>query len=167
MMRSVLRATALAVGVGATVAVPGAAWAEGEYVRLTPSTIQAGFQDEIEAFCGDEAASATVTSDAFGLVTLKAERNPVTGQVLLKGIVTIPRSTKPGSYQVLLRCPSQELATTTVFIVTSPMNSRGPHTGGGGLAHDDNNNLMIGAGSAAAALGALLFVLARRRRAGT
>src|SRR5512138_3617093 len=102
MMRSALHATALAMGVGAAFTVPSAVWADGEFVRLTPSTIQSGFQVLIEAGCGDTGDPATVTSDAFGFVTLKAQRDPSTGEVLHRGTVTIPRSTKAGSYQVLL-----------------------------------------------------------------
>lgn len=165
-MRSVLRATALAAGLLAVVAAPSAAWADGEFLRITPSTIQAGFQVEIEANCGDTVNPATVSSDAFGVVTITPQRDPRTGQVLDRGTATIPPGTKAGSYKVLLKCPSQQTATTTLHVVnTTAIRSLGPHTGGGGLAHNDNSGLMIGAGSAAAVGGALLLVLARRRRA--
>jgi len=164
-MRSVLRATALACFLGVAGA-PSAAWADGEFLRITPSTIQAGFQVEIEANCGDAVNPATVSSDAFGVVTITPQRDPRTNQVLDRGQATIPPGTKAGSYKVLLKCPSQQTATTTLHVVnTNPIRSLGPHTGGGYLAHNDNSGLMIGAGSAAVAAGALLFVLSRRRRA--
>lgn len=165
-MRSVLRATALALGVAAGAALPSAAWADGEFLRITPSTIQAGFQVEIEAFCGDNVNPATVSSDAFGVVTVTPQRDPRTNKFMHRGTATVPPGTKAGAYKVLLKCPSQQSATTTLHVVNpTPFRSRGPHTGGGYLAGNDNSGLMIGAGSAAVAAGAFLFLMARRRRA--
>jgi hypothetical protein len=166
MMRSVLRATALALGVAAAIAAPTAAHADGEFLRVTPSTIEAGFQVEIEAFCGDAVNPATVSSDAFGVVTITPQRDPRTDKVLDRGQATVPPGTKAGAYKVLLKCPSQQTATTTLHVVnTTPFRSLGPHTGGGGMATNNHSGLMIGAGSAAVGAGALLLLLARRRRA--
>lgn len=166
-MRSVLRAASLGVGllIFALIAGPSTAWADGEFLRITPSTIQAGFQVEIEANCGDTVNPATVSSDAFGVVTITPVRDPRTGQVLDRGTATIPPGTKAASYKVLLKCPSQQTATTTLHVVNTAPMSHGPHTGGGGLAHNDNSGLMIGAGSAAVGAGAFLLILVRRRRA--
>ena len=168
MRRSVLRAAAITLGAGAFVALPSTAWGLGEFIRVTPSTIQAGFQVAIEANCDDAVNPATATSDAFGVVTLEPQRNPSTGVVHLHGTATIPRNTTAGAYKVTLKCTSGQTATTTEHVVNAtPANSQGPHTGGGGLARNDNSGLMIGAGAAAAVGGAVLFALARRRRAST
>jgi hypothetical protein len=72
MKRYVPRAALLALGLAAlaALAVPGVARADGEFLRVTPSTIQAGFQIEIKAFCGDTVNPATVSSEAFGVVTI-------------------------------------------------------------------------------------------------
>lgn len=164
-MRSVLRGTVLALGVAGAMAVPAAAYADGEYLRVTPSTIQAGFQIEIEAYCGDNVNPATVSSDAFGVVTITPQTNTVNGKVTHRGTATIPSDTKPSAYRVTLKCPSQQAAATTLHVVNYNLHSKGPKTGGGGLATNDNGGMMVGLGSTIVAAGAVLFVLARRRRA--
>lgn len=163
-MRSVLRATVLAIGV-AVVAAPIPAYADGEYLRVTPSTIQAGFQVEIDAFCGDTVNPARVESEAFGVVTITPQTDSRTGKVTHRGTATIPNDKKAKAYPVKLSCPSNQTATTTLHVVGFNLRSRGPHTGGGALANSNGGNMMIGVGSAVAGAGALLFVIARRRRA--
>lgn len=164
-MRSVLRATVVALGVAGVVAAPATAYADGEYLRITPSTIQAGYQVEIDAYCGDTINPATVTSDAFGVVTINPQTDPRTGKVTMRGNATIPSNTKAGGYKVYLKCPSQQSATTTLNIVNYTVRSKGPHTGGGGLAGKDDNGMVIGVGSAVAGAGAFMLLMARRRRA--
>jgi hypothetical protein len=162
----VLLSAALALGFPGALATPGAAQADSEFVRVTPSTIQAGFQVEIEAFCDDTVNPATVSSAAFGTVTITPSDTDETDRVLDRGSAMVPNGTRPGPYRVMLRCPSQRTATTTLHVVSpGPTISRGPQTGGGGLAHDNRSRLLIGAGSAAAAAGVVLLILGRRRRA--
>ncbi len=163
-MRSVLRATVFTLGLASAVALPSAAHADGEYLRITPSTIQAGYQVEVEAYCGDNVNPATVSSDAFGVVTVTPQTNTQTGKVTHRGAATVPPGTKAGSYKVNLKCPSQQAATTTLHVVNYAMRSTGPHTGGGFLATGNTGTPMIGAGAAIVGAGTLLFLMARRRR---
>jgi hypothetical protein len=169
MMRSVLRAAA-AAAIGASVlAAPAPALADGEYLRITPSTIQAGFQVEIEAYCGDNVNPATVTSDAFGVVTITPQANTQTGKVVHRGTATIPTDKKAQAYRVRLTCPSQQTATTTLHVVGYNVPSTGPKTGGGAMAATglQSTHAMIGTGAAIAGAGALLLVFVNRRRAST
>ncbi|GIH09290.1 hypothetical protein Rhe02_73570 [Rhizocola hellebori] len=164
-MRSVLRATVLALGLAGAVAVPAAARADGEYLRITPSTIQAGFQVEIDAYCGDTVNPVTVSSDAFGVVTITPRQDPQTNKYYIRGTATVPSNTKAGAYKVTLKCPSQQGAVTTLNVVNYAVQSHGPHTGGGFLATSSTSGTpMIGAGAAVAGAGVLLFFVARRRR---
>ncbi len=146
------------------VMTPAPAHADGEYIKITPSTIQAGFQVEIVAWCGDNVNPATVKSDAFGVVTITPQPDPRdSGKYLHRGTATIPQDKQPRAYSVTMTCPSNQTATTTLHVVNYNLPSRGPRTGGGALANDGNAT-MIGLGSAAAGAGAVLFMLARRRR---
>ncbi|WP_040390775.1 LPXTG cell wall anchor domain-containing protein [Catelliglobosispora koreensis] len=164
-MRSVLRAFAVTAGAAALLAAPVPAYADGEYLRITPSTIQAGYQVEIEANCGDNVNPATVSSDAFGVVTITPtpDRN---GKYLHRGRATVPGNTAAGAYKVRLTCPSQQTATTTLNVVNNDFKSRGPKTGGGYLASGGTGttNMMIGAGGVIALAGGLMLFVARRRR---
>jgi hypothetical protein len=145
---------------------PASAWTDGEFIRVTPSTVQAGFPIQIEAFCGDDVNPATVTSEAFGMVTINPVPDSGANRFLHRGTATIPSATKPALYRVTVRCPNQQTATTSLHVVSqAPIVSRGPQTGGGWLAHNDHSGVLIGAGSAAVAAGAVLFLLGRRRRA--
>lgn len=163
-MRSVLRAFAVVAG-AAVLAAPVPAYADGEYLRVTPSTIQAGFQVEIEAFCGDNVNPATVSSDAFGVVTVTPTPDNK-GKYMHRGRATIPSNINPGGYRVRLVCPSQQTATTTLNVVNTNQRSRGPKTGGGYLAaaNKRDTDTMIGAGAVVTVGGGLLLLLARRRR---
>lgn len=159
-MRSVLCAM---VGFGALLAAPAPAMADGEYLRVTPSTIQAGFQVEIEGYCGDNVNQATVRSDAFGVVTITPVQDPRTGKYLHRGTATIPTDKPAKAYAVTMTCPSNQSATTTLHVVNYNVPSQGPHTGGGALAGNSlpTNGFML-AGAGALALGTML--LFRRRR---
>lgn len=167
-MRSVLRVAAWIAGFAAAMlAAPIPAHADGEYIRVTPSTIQAGYQVEIEAFCGDNVNPATVKSDAFGVVTITPRPDPKNpGKFLHRGTATIPPDKKPRAYPVTMTCPSNQSATTTLHVVNYSAPSQGPKTGGGYLASkrvDGGDLTLIGAGAAALAAGALLFLVSRRR----
>ena len=165
-MRSVLKAAA---GAGvlsvAILAAPVAAWADGEYLRVTPSTIQAGFQIEIEGFCGDNVNPATVKSDAFGVVTITPtpdQKNP--NRFLHRGTATIPTDKAPKAYPVTMTCPSQQSATTTLHVVNYNVPSHGPKTGGGALASNSlpTNGFTL-AGLGAIAFGSVLLLWRRRK----
>lgn len=165
-MRSVLRAATGAGALGvAILAAPGTARADGEYLRVTPSTIQAGFQIEIEGFCGDNVNPATVRSEAFGVVTITPtpdQRNP--NRFLHRGTATIPTDKTPRAYPVTMTCPSQQSATTILHVVNFNVPAHGPRTGGGALADDTlpTNGFTL-AGVGAMVLGSLLLLLRRRK----
>lgn len=165
-MRSVLRAAA---GVGALsmviVAAPTAARADGEYLKVTPSTIQAGFQVELEGFCGDNVNPATIKSDAFGVVTITPMSDGKTpSRFLDRGTATIPTDKAPRAYPVTMTCPSNQTATTTLNVVNFNVPSHGPKTGGGALASKSlpTNGFTLG-GVGAIALGSVLLLLRRRK----
>jgi hypothetical protein len=145
-------AAALAV---AALAAPAPAHAEGVFVEVNPSTIQAGFQVAIRASCGDVLNNATVHSEAFGTVTVEPANSH------LVAAATVPEDKRPGGYNVKLTCPSRQTATTTLWVVNHESPQQGPNTGGGALA--DNGSTMIGAGAAAVGLGVGLLLLMRRR----
>ena len=165
-MRSVLRVVA---GIGALsvaiLAAPVPAQADGEYLKVTPSTIQAGFQIEIEGFCGDNVNPATVKSDAFGVVTITPvpdSKNP--NRFIHRGTATIPTDKAPKAYPVTMTCPSQQSATTTLHVVNYSVPSHGPKTGGGALAENSlpTNGFTL-AGVGAITLGSLLLLWRRRK----
>lgn len=152
----------------AYLSAPVPAYADGEYIRVTPSTIQAGYQVHIDAFCSDNVNPATVESDAFGVVTIPPVPDPeVAGRYLHRGTVTIPPDKPNRTYHVTITCPSQQRATTSLHVVNNAPSSKGPNTGGGYLAGNkvkDGTLTMIWAGAAALALGAMLFAISRRRK---
>jgi hypothetical protein len=163
MMRSVLWAVLSAVA-ATILAVPAPAHADGEYLRVTPSTIQAGYQVEIEGYCGDNLNQATVRSDAFGTITITPVRQPITGRYLHRGTATVPTDKPAHDYAVTLTCPSRQIASTALHVVNYNVPSTGPNTGGGALAENSlSRNGFIFAGLGAIVLGALL-VLVRRRK---
>ncbi|MEU8081445.1 hypothetical protein AB0B31_39070 [Catellatospora citrea] len=156
-MRSALRVAAGAVAlVVAALTAPAPAHAEGVFVEVNPSTIQAGFQVAIRASCGDALNNAKVHSEAFGTVTVE----PV--NVYLIAAATVPEHKKAGGYNVKLTCPSRQTATTTLWVVNHDSPSHGPNTGGGALAGDGGATL-IGAGATAMGLGLGVLLLSRRR----
>jgi hypothetical protein len=115
----------------------GAANSAGVWVRVNPATVNAGAQTQITATCGQNVNTATVTSTAFGSVTLQAS------STVLSASVTIPSSTPKGAFDVRLTCPGTGTANTTLMVVSSmaaqgqgqASNAPGPNTGGGFLAH--------------------------------
>jgi LPXTG-motif cell wall-anchored protein len=166
MMRSALRATAGVAALGAAIFItPIPAHADGEYLRITPSTVQAGFQIEIEGYCGDNVNPATVKSDAFGTVTISPTPDQRTGKFLHRGTATVPTDKPAKAYPVAMTCPSQQSATTTLHVVNFNVPSRGPMTGGGFLANKPlGANGYTLAGVAALALGSLLLFVKRRKQ---
>lgn len=166
-MRSVLKTAAGAGALSAAILIaPDPARADGEYLRVTPSTIQAGFQIEIEGFCGDNVNPATVRSEAFGVVTITPvpdQKNP--NRFLHRGTATIPTDKSPRAYPVTMTCPSLQSATTILHVVNFGVPPHGPKTGGGALAGNalPTNGFTL-AGVGAIALGSVLLLRRKKRR---
>jgi len=149
---------------------PRAASAAGVWIEVTPQTVDAGSVVALRADCGDNSVPATVTSKAFGTVTVRPDLNLLTAEV------TVPAGIKQGAYGVNLACRSGSTATTTLQVggqatpEPEPEPSMGPHTGGGFLANGGRNGLagpqiwLIGGAGALAAAGVLGAITVRRRR---
>jgi hypothetical protein len=158
-MRTSVRAAFVAVALGVPL-VAGAAPAQAAavFVETNPSTVRAGDEIGLRASCTDNLASATVTSDVFGTVTVK----PSFG--FLTATTRVPATTDPGDYRVSLRCPDGQTAASMLHVVARVEPTRGPATGGGGTAPGRSAPLMIGGGLAAIAAGLVLAVVSLRRR---
>jgi hypothetical protein len=100
----------------------------GVAIEVNPSTIQAGFQVQIRASCGDDLNPATARSRAFGEITL----TPHHQSDQLIGSATVPTSTDPGDYRVDLRCANGSSARAELIVLGMARPTRGPDTGGGG-----------------------------------
>ena len=154
---------------------PRAANADGVWIEVTPETVDAGSFVALRANCGDNSVPATVTSKAFGTVTVEPFVN------ILRAEVDIPAQTKEGGYDVNLACRSGSTATASLWVgskgpTAEPSKgptaepSMGPHTGGGFLANRGRSGLtspqiwLIGGAGALAAAGALGAITVRRRR---
>lgn len=145
-MRSVRRLLAVIAPVGlcglaaasGAVLLPGHAVASLQapaWIEARPSPVTAGRFVALRADCGAGETAATVTSTAFGRVSL----HPFAG--LLFAEVLVPASTRAGGHSVSLACSNGETASTTLRVSnrTTPTAepSYGPHTGGGFLARQD------------------------------
>jgi hypothetical protein len=158
-------------------ACDGAANSAGVWVRLNPATVNAGSQTQITATCGQNVNTATVTSTAFGSVTLQ------TSSTVLSATVTIPPSTPKGAFEVRLTCPGTGTANTTLMVVSAATaqgqgqasNAPGPNTGGGFLAHqpagadartppDRSPLVWLAVGLSSLLTGAALAIRNKRRR---
>ncbi len=145
------------------------------WIEVRPSPVTAGRNVALRADCGTGETSATVTSTAFGRVSL----HPFAGYLFSE--VLVPTSTRAGGHSVSLACSNGETATTTMRVSTSatPTATRsvGPHTGGGFLARQDRGGGADSTGPAGwlngpatwligslAALAALAVALVSRRR---
>ena len=134
------------------------AQADGAWIEVNPSSIQAGYRVGIRASCEDNLNEATVTSDAFGQIKLLPEHG------FLVGAVTIPTGTKATNYRVRLTCANGSTASTTINVLGMDRPTKGPATGGGGTASGTGGPLVLAGGVATVAVGAGLGVLALRRR---
>jgi hypothetical protein len=146
---------------------PRAANAAGAWIEVTPETVDAGSFVALRADCGDNSVPATVTSKAFGTVTVQPLLNLLTAEV------DIPAQTKTGGYDVNLACRSGSTASASLWVGNkgpTTERSMGPHTGGGFLANRGRTGLMgpeiwlIGGAGALVAAGALGATTVRRRR---
>jgi len=145
--------------------------AGGVWVEVTPAAVDAGSPVALRADCGDNSVPATVTSKAFGTVTVQPDLN------LLTAKVDVPTQTTEGRYEVNLACRGGSTASTSLRVVSratpepsTPEPSMGPHTGGGFLANRGRGGLagpeiwLIGGIGALAAAGVLGAITVRRRR---
>lgn len=146
---------------------PRESTATGAGIDVSPQSVDAGSIVALRADCGDNRVPATVTSGAFGTVTVEPFLN------MLKAEVEVPARTSEGSYDVKLSCPSGSTATATLRVGSkgpTAQPSMGPHTGGGFLANRGRNGLtgpviwLVGGAGALVAAGALGAVTVRRRR---
>jgi hypothetical protein len=155
----------LGVG-GCGMAAPNAS---GVWVEVSPGTVTAGSAVMVRASCGDNSNSATVSSPAFGQVTLLPEAG------LLMANVTIPPHITPSTFEVKLTCRTGSSATTTLTVLSpSPsasvaptMATVGPHTGGGFLATGGSDRgaiTWIAGGAAVMAVAGTVAITTRRRR---
>lgn len=157
-----IAAAIVAAGAATVLLGPAPARADTVFIEVNPSTINAGFSVSLRASCGSTVNPATAKSDAFGVVTLMADKN------FLVGTATVPSDTKPHGYPVKLTCASGSTAVTTLWVINPTKPTRGPNTGGGALAHQSNGTALMAGGAAAICAGAGLAVLTlRRRRAST
>ena len=150
--------------VATTLLMSGCAAANGSGVSiltLNPNSIQAGFHIEIRATCGDNVNPASVSSAAFGSITLFADHG------VLRAIVTIPAKTAPGVFTVSLRCASGERSSATLTVLgahTTPNVHHGPNTGGGEMAASAGAKLALGGGLLAIIAGVGLWLASMSRR---
>nr|WP_296064829.1 hypothetical protein [uncultured Actinoplanes sp.] len=135
-----------------------AAHAAAVFVETNPSTVRAGDQVALRASCDDNLKSATVSSSLFGTVTVEPQYG------FLTATARVPSGTRPGDYQVDLRCPDGKTASTKLHVLAKVEPTRGPATGGGGTAGGREAPLLIGAGLVVLAAGAALGVVSLRRR---
>jgi hypothetical protein len=162
---------------------PRGANADDVWIEVTPETVDAGSFVALKADCGDNSVPATVTSEAFGTVTVQPFVNMLTAEV------DVPPQTKEGGYDVNLACRSGSTATASLWVASKGPTaegsngptaegskgptaepSMGPHTGGGFLANRGRSGLtgpqiwLIGGAGALLAAGALGAITVRRRR---
>ncbi len=142
-------------------AAPGGAPApaEGTWIEVSPSTVQAGEQVAIKASCKERVDEAKAHSKAFGEIVLVPQWG------FLVGDATVPPDTRAGDYEVKLTCVKSGHAETKLKVITKSRPTHGPHTGGGGLAGSDNDGTVaLAGGLGTLAAGAGLAVAMRRRR---
>lgn len=161
-MRWLRTALASALLTGIVLAVTPVIASAAAVLVVNPGSIGAGFQVEVRATCGDNVNPAFVNSKAFGAVTL------VPNKGVLSANVTVPSSTRSGTYTVNLSCASGQKASTKLDVIgggAPPNPNHGPRTGGGQMAAGMGGKLTLYGGLGAIALGlGLWLVLGVRRR---
>lgn len=128
---------------------------------VAPSTVNAGDQVQLRATCGDNTNPAFVTSRAFGSVTLVPQDGA------LRTTVTVPSTTRSGTYPVDLSCATGQTAETTLTVVgaaPTPNPNLGPNTGGGGMSNMLHGRLTLYGGLAVIVLGLAIALLGSARR---
>ncbi|SNT41958.1 hypothetical protein SAMN05421812_105470 [Asanoa hainanensis] len=138
---------------------PGGGQAEGTWIEVSPSTVQAGEQVQIKASCKEKVDEAKAHSKAFGEVVLVPKWGFLTGEA------TVPADTRKGDYEVKLTCVKSGHAETKLKVIERSRPSHGPHTGGGGLAGSGGDGTVaLVSGLATVTAGAGLALALRRRR---
>ncbi len=169
--RAAVTALAVAtVGLAPGALAPAEPAAAATILLITPSSVEPGFPLTLSATCDDNLQSATVTSDAFGTVSLL----PQGGK--LRTTVTVPRNTAPGTYSATLVCSTGAVAnntfdvtrrvtpeTVTPTVTFEPNRRIGPATGGGEMAASTTARLAPLGGVAAAAAGVVTWIAAAGR----
>jgi hypothetical protein len=128
------------------------------FVETTPSTARPGDQVGVRASCTDNLTAATVTSSAFGTVTVQ----PRFG--FLTATTHVPATVRVADYRVSLRCPDGKTASTVLHVVAKVEPTQGPATGGGGTAPGRSAPMLIGGGLTAVVAGLVLAASSLRRR---
>ena len=155
------------LGWASACAQPRESAATGVGIDVTPQSVDAGSFVALRADCGDNSVPGTVTSRAFGTVTVEPFLN------MLKAEVEVPARTSEGMYDVNLFCANGTTATASLRVGSKGPTaepSMGPHTGGGFLANRGRNGLtgpviwLVGGAGALVAAGALGGITVRRRR---
>jgi hypothetical protein len=147
-----------------TLLATGCAAANGSaltVLTLNPNSINAGFQIEIRATCGDNLNPAFVSSRAFGSITLLADHG------ILTDVVTIPKTTAAGTYTVSLQCASGQRSSAELTVLNGhgkPNVHHGPDTGGGEMAASTGAKLALGGGLLAIVAGVGLWLVSMSRR---
>ena len=160
----ILFVAATAAAMTGTSALPAAAASRGVevFVEVTPSTVQAGDQVEIQASCDGNDRQASVRSDAFGRASVRPDNG------MLTGTATVPDRKPPDTYDVVLTCRNNATANTTVAVVNMSKATRGPATGAGGTAGGIVSPYVLTGGLGVVAAGAgVALVLRGRRGAGS
>jgi hypothetical protein len=158
-VRRVIRSFVVMLAVAALAGCGATAANAATILFLNPSSIRAGFQIEIRATCGDNTNPAFVHSAAFGSVTL------VPNHGILRENVTIPRSTRAGTYNVNLDCASGQHSTAKLAVIGGGFNpTHGPHTGGGEMASTTGAKIGLYGGALALLAGLGIWLAAGRRR---
>ena len=148
----------------AAAALPGTPASAATILLITPSTIEAGFAVTLSATCGDNVNPAIVTSKVFGTVTLVPDKGK------LHTSITVPLTTKAGTYNVTLSCASGQTTTSNFSVIrpTSPPHTVnpnvGPATGGGEMAASDGARIAMFGGLGAVVLGVVVWIVSAVRR---
>ena len=155
--------------VSAAHAATNAARIEGATVEVSPNVVGPGSRVAVRASCTDKSTSATVTSPAFGTITV-VQVNP--SSPLLSADATVANTVQPSTFPVTVTCLGGATATTKLIVAMSATATAqptvGPNTGGGFLGgREDGVNPALPwlAGSAATlVLAATLGAASVRRR---
>jgi hypothetical protein len=143
-----------------TAGQPGAAVAVAN-----PATVTAGAGVTFQITCGSlQAASATLFGSTLGLAQQIPMNKESSGDVFTV-TVTLPSSTRPGTYNPAIDCSDGSSALATVH-VTAMLSGGGAQTGDGTTSSATNTGLSAG-GLALIAVGAVAGGIALRRRSST
>jgi hypothetical protein len=160
-MRSRWLAPGILLWMFAVAAPASPAWAatDDAFIEVHPGTVEPGMQVSVHASCG-EPVPGTVSSRAFRDLRLE----PPPGTPVMTAHVTVPPGTRPGSYQVRLRCADGAFATVDLHVIDMARPSLAPATGGGGTASGHQVTAWLLAGGLAAFAAGVGLLLRRRQQ---